>query len=98
MLFGFQSDALCKIADELIKSEIYSDFIQVFFFSLSLASQSYPFFFFLSKPTSSSIDSHFYSHSDIPNSKLQEHLAPSGYLKLPNVSITFVLGFKRHFE
>ncbi|GKB95623.1 palmitoyl-protein thioesterase 1-like protein [Tanacetum coccineum] len=47
-----QSGIFCKIADALIKSEIYSDYIQ-------------------------------------------EHLAPSGYLKLPNYVVPY---FERHSE
>ena len=97
-----QSGPLCVIADKLIKSEIYSDFIQVFIFTLSLISKCclsfsfkiYELFFsslFIYSIIILALIFFDTLLSLIFNSNLQEHLAPSGYLKLPNVSITLMV-------
>lgn len=65
-----QSGIFCIIADSLIKSEIYSAFVQVLRSSDSV--------FFTKGSLACFLGMIIFN--------LQAHLAPSGYLKLPNVS------------
>jgi hypothetical protein len=75
-----QSGILCILVDALIKLEIYSDYVQV---CMHWHSSNFDFFgygehlFFLKK-----------MWDNLRCGELQEHLAPSGYLKIPTVSIT----------
>jgi len=72
-----QSGILCILVDALIKLEIYSDYVQVCMHWLSSNLVMVSTFFFKKK-----------MWDNLRHGELQEHLAPSGYLKIPTVSIT----------
>lgn len=74
----FQTGVFCIIADNMIKSEIYSDYVQVYIPT---------FFFFFLNFSLCKTSSIWYFSRLCKCVNLQAHLAPSGYLKLPNVSL-----------
>ena len=77
-----QSGIFCIIVDALIKLEIYSDYVQV---CISWLQSNWIFVIV------NTFKYLFIWGNNLRHGELQEHLAPSGYLKIPTVSIMYLL-------
>lgn len=82
--FYLQSGIFCVIVDALIKLEIYSDYVQV---CKSLLQSSC---MFVMVNTFKDLEIFW---NNLRDRELQAHLAPSGYLKIPTVSIVVPFGY-----